>query len=174
MNEKLIKALLKSGYDKETICTKYDGVSFNAGVKDGVYGLFLYFDGFGKPIFRSADRLDMNLFEVYVPATVESWSKLVKPMEKITIIYPNERIFTFERQMESSQEKLLESIFAEWNNGSQNESEIFLSMRVRSLSVGDIVGIEDRFFKCASSGWSEVTVDLSSFKSKVKVSLDFL
>lgn len=50
---------------------------------------------------------------------------------------------------------ILEEIFAGWNNGSGQESEIFLRREVRSLSVGDYVRVDGQWYACAPVGWRE-------------------
>lgn len=55
-------------------------------------------------------------------------------------------------------EQYLEQIFAEWNNGSGRESERFLSKRCRSLSVGDFVYVNERWYRCESMGWKHQTI----------------
>lgn len=50
----------------------------------------------------------------------------------------------------------LEEVFAGWNAGSGREWPGFLSEKVRSLSVGDFVKIENDWFQCNSFGWKLV------------------
>ena len=53
--------------------------------------------------------------------------------------------------------KVLEHIFAEWNNGSGKECSRFLQSGVRSLSVGDYVAVDGRWYRCEGIGWAEKT-----------------
>lgn len=57
--------------------------------------------------------------------------------------------------------RVAEQIFAEWNSGSGQESEKFLSMNCRSLSVGDVLVFPEAetSLACASFGWDVVTPD---------------
>ena len=50
----------------------------------------------------------------------------------------------------------LAEVFAGWNAGSGQEWPGFLSEKVRSLSVGDFVKIENDWFQCNSFGWKLV------------------
>lgn len=50
----------------------------------------------------------------------------------------------------------LDTLYREWNRGSGYETEEFLSQRVRSMSVGDIVDHDDQYYMCASIGWDEI------------------
>ena len=50
----------------------------------------------------------------------------------------------------------LEEVFAGWNAGSGQEWPGFLSAKVRSLSVGDFVKIENDWFQYNSFGWKPV------------------
>lgn len=58
-------------------------------------------------------------------------------------------------------QQVAERIFAAWNDGSGQESEKFLSMRCRSLSVGDVLVFPEieTSLACASFGWGVVTPD---------------
>jgi hypothetical protein len=77
----------------------------------------------------------------------------------VRIIYPDEYslIFNFETDANIEVNDILEMIFAQWNHGSGLESELFIRSKKRSLSVGDIVCVNNRYFQCASFGWNEVT-----------------
>lgn len=54
----------------------------------------------------------------------------------------------------------LEQIFAQWNNGSNQECPAFINAKCRSLSVGDFVGIDGNWYRCAGIGWTSVPADV--------------
>lgn len=53
----------------------------------------------------------------------------------------------------------LESMFAGFNAGSGRELHVFNTSHVRSMSVGDFVQVEDRWYRCASCGWDKATTE---------------
>ena len=79
----------------------------------------------------------------------------------VHVIYPDEFTagFVIATQSEVDPHDILESVFAQWNNGSGQESELFIRSRVRSLSVNDIVCVNGNYYQCASFGWNEVTAE---------------
>jgi len=74
----------------------------------------------------------------------------------VTVIYPGEFRTTFEIESDKSTEQILEMIFAQWNVNEQT-SELFKQSRVRSLSVNDIVIINNENYQCRYFGWVHVT-----------------
>lgn len=78
----------------------------------------------------------------------------------ITVRYPGEfsKSFVTERRNTNDQ-GILRQIFDEWNAGSGRESCTFLASQCRSLSINDLVGIDERIYQCASPGWEPVTLD---------------
>ena len=79
----------------------------------------------------------------------------------ITVIYPDEYTASFiiKTDGEADHNDLLEMVFDQWNSGSPNESDLFISSNKRSLSVNDIVCVNGTYYQCASFGWNEVTPD---------------
>lgn len=75
--------------------------------------------------------------------------------------HPMVRVFVYETGIVSSPEgvrALLENLFAQFNNGSGRENETYFGRRLRSLSVGDVLVINDEIaFACESEGWREVS-----------------
>lgn len=57
----------------------------------------------------------------------------------------------------ASDEDVLEDVFARFNHGSGLEDPIFLAQKVRSLSVHDLVRVDDKWYQCESVGWKLVT-----------------
>ena len=51
--------------------------------------------------------------------------------------------------------RVAEVIFCEWNNGSGQESQAFRRAQIRSLSVGDVVAIDEleTTLECGRVGW---------------------
>lgn len=74
----------------------------------------------------------------------------------VTIIYPMEFQHTYEVYSEGSNENLLEEIFANWNSGSGVECALFLRLKIRSMSVGDIVKIDSTMYLCQPMGWKVI------------------
>jgi hypothetical protein len=56
-----------------------------------------------------------------------------------------------------SAENVAEEAFDLTNNPSRQEERIKRYGNGRSVSVGDIIEVEGRFFLCASMGWKEIT-----------------
>ena len=78
-------------------------------------------------------------------------------LKHIHIVQPGRMSVVYQGEyLEMSDEKLLEDIFAYWNAGSGRECGEFIEARTRSLSVGDFVGINGKFYQCKSVGWDEV------------------
>jgi len=77
----------------------------------------------------------------------------------IHIIYPADKVVSFIHESDDTVDSILESAFAMFNHGSGSESELFLKSNYRSLSVNDIVGINDKYYLCLSFGWKEVTAE---------------
>jgi hypothetical protein len=51
-----------------------------------------------------------------------------------------------------------EEAWAQWNAGSGRESQQFYDAEVRSMSVGDIIEIEDTYYQAKSISWEEIEV----------------
>ncbi|MGW4325918.1 hypothetical protein ACWEKR_08520 [Nocardia sp. NPDC004573] len=56
---------------------------------------------------------------------------------------------------------LLERVFAAFNDHPEHDddqihTDTWYGMRLRSLSVGDVVGLDDRHYTCQSRGWTRV------------------
>lgn len=79
----------------------------------------------------------------------------------VHVIYPDEftASFIIKTDGEVDPHDILEMVFAQWNNGSGCESQLFINSKVRSLSVNDIVCVNGNYYQCASFGWNEVTAD---------------
>jgi hypothetical protein len=79
----------------------------------------------------------------------------------IHIIYPDEFSSSFIMETEGKVDDsiILERVFAQWNNGSRQESELFVKSQKRSVSVNDIVHVNGNYYQCASMGWDAVTPD---------------
>ena len=101
-------------------------------------------------------------------------------MRTITVIHPGEFTATYNVESNAPDLELLEEVFANWNAGSGCEIERFLKAKVRSLSVNDIVKIdnpvrmEGKYYLCESLGWTEVTKEfVSNLEETVKSHPDF-
>jgi hypothetical protein len=77
----------------------------------------------------------------------------------INIIYPDEAVNSFVMTTDMSSADILERVFAEWNDGSGQECEMFIRSQKRSLSVGDVVCVNGRYHMCKSFGWKEITAE---------------
>lgn len=77
----------------------------------------------------------------------------------IHIIYPDDfsSSFIMETEGKVDDKTILEWVFAQWNNGSCQESELFIKSQIRSMSVNDIVCVNGNYYQCASMGWDAVT-----------------
>ena len=93
----------------------------------------------------------------------------------VTVIYPGTFTMTFREAFHTDDVKeILEVIFAMWNGRSGGESQDFVRARVRSLSVGDFVKVDDQIFQCLSFGWNEVSQErVDDFTKKVEDHPDF-
>ncbi len=77
----------------------------------------------------------------------------------IQVMYPDESVHSYVIYSEQQTvERILETVFNEWNNGSGVECEQFLRSKKRSLSVNDIVCVNGAYFQCASMGWTPVDI----------------
>jgi hypothetical protein len=77
----------------------------------------------------------------------------------IHVIYPDEAVYSFVTINNLSQEDNLERVFAEWNSGSGMECKMFIESKKRSLSVNDIVAVNNVYYQCMPFGWKEVTAE---------------
>ena len=64
---------------------------------------------------------------------------------------------TFVHESNSDAFIVLEEVFAQFNHGSNQESELFLKSGMRSLSKHDCVRVDGQWYQCLSSGWGKVT-----------------
>jgi hypothetical protein len=74
-----------------------------------------------------------------------------------TIVYPGEKQLTLalsEDYADMPHVQLLEKIFAWFNHGSGRECDVFLSEKMRSLSVNDFVCINGLWWQCKPVGWA--------------------
>lgn len=75
----------------------------------------------------------------------------------IQVMYPDESVHSYVIYSEQQTvERILETVFNEWNNGSGVECEQFLRSKKRSLSVNDIVCVNGVYFQCVPVGWKQV------------------
>ena len=92
---------------------------------------------------------------------------------KVSVIYPAEFTMSFTLKGDCT-DTLLEQVFEQWNAGSGRESDLFQNSKVRSLSVNDIVCINDQYFQCKSLGWKSVSKQyVNDLENKVKSHPDF-
>lgn len=78
-------------------------------------------------------------------------------MKVVTILYPGERTITVEIEGSTTSE-ILENAFASFNHGSGRVHETLNGRPgCRSMSVNDLVKVDDKWFQCESIGWKEVT-----------------
>lgn len=76
----------------------------------------------------------------------------------ITVIYPAERTFMYDINTNKDHDDTLFDVFNAWNDGSGYECELFLSERIRSMGVGDVVGIDGHWYLCMPVGWKKVSI----------------
>lgn len=76
----------------------------------------------------------------------------------ITIIYPADFTYMYNINSDNCHDDILFDIFNEWNDGSGCECEVFKNFRVRSMSVGDVVGINNHWYQCMPIGWKKISV----------------
>jgi hypothetical protein len=77
----------------------------------------------------------------------------------VHVILPADKVISFVHNSDDTVENILEVVFGMFNHGSNSESELFLNSKCRSLSVNDIVLLNDKYYLCESIGWKEVTVE---------------
>jgi hypothetical protein len=78
-------------------------------------------------------------------------------MKKVIVNYPGDNLITINLEDAPSHEQILAKVFASCNHGSGQECEEFKNAKTRSLSVNDLVKIDDQWYQCSSFGWKEVT-----------------
>jgi hypothetical protein len=91
----------------------------------------------------------------------------------ITIVYPGDKIFEFDILDQFVDQygdmKVADLLFAEWNRGSDRESQYFLEQNCRSMSVGDFVKVGKQWLWCKSIGWERVDEDfVNKFQERVR------
>lgn len=77
----------------------------------------------------------------------------------VTVCYPDDQLVATTMLVEddSDHAAILERVFDEWNAGSGSECAMFKRMRLRSLSVNDVVIINGTYYQCASIGWNQIS-----------------
>ena len=77
----------------------------------------------------------------------------------VKIIYPGELSATYvvSADITATTDDILEIVFGDWNAGSRRECPMFCRMKCRSLSVNDIVIVENKAYQCLGSGWKKVS-----------------
>ncbi len=94
---------------------------------------------------------------------------IILVMKNITIVYPGYKTHRFQHHSNLEDNVLLEVLFGEWNAGSCQESDLFLNGNNRSMSTGDFVCIDGRWYQCMSSGWEATDEEhVNAFDSLVK------
>jgi hypothetical protein len=74
----------------------------------------------------------------------------------VHIVHPEGFQATINRERINDDEPQAQTLFDEWNHGSGRESTEFLEAEVRSLSVGDFVGINGTYWQVLPSGFEMV------------------
>ncbi|WP_141810591.1 hypothetical protein [Nocardia bhagyanarayanae] len=69
--------------------------------------------------------------------------------------------YTLPAATTGSDQLLLERVFAAFNDhpvhpDDQHHADAWTAKRLRSLSVGDVVALNDRYYACASVGWMSI------------------
>ena len=77
----------------------------------------------------------------------------------VTVCYPDDQLVATTMLVGDLEDDaaILERVFDEWNAGSGSECEMFKRMRLRSLSVNDVVIINGTYYQCASMGWNQIS-----------------
>jgi len=77
----------------------------------------------------------------------------------VTVCYPDEHVAAYKIQAESEDTtiNILERVFAEWNAGSGSECDEFIKLKCRSLSVNDVVIVDEKHYQCANVGWNQIS-----------------
>ena len=78
-------------------------------------------------------------------------------MKKVIVNYPGDNLITINLEDAPSHEQILAKVFASCNHGSGQECEEFKNAKTRSLSVNDLVKIDDQWYQCVSFGWKAVS-----------------
>jgi folylpolyglutamate synthase/dihydropteroate synthase len=76
--------------------------------------------------------------------------------------HPLVKVFEYEADDYCTSVELLNRAFEEFNVGTGPRAQAYRARRLRSLSVGDVIQVDNVAFACASFGWDEV--DLSEAK----------
>ena len=77
----------------------------------------------------------------------------------VTICYPDQHLFATSMEVENTDtdQDILERVFAEWNDGSGKECDDFIKQQLRSLSVNDVVIVNDVYYQCVNIGWNQIS-----------------
>lgn len=79
--------------------------------------------------------------------------------EKPNTEYSQDEFDQLYREISEADIYSAEEAWRQWNRGSGYESQEFLEQRERSMSVGDVVRIDDTYYQAQSLGWEEITVE---------------
>lgn len=71
---------------------------------------------------------------------------------------PFHTTFGLEVNADASDEQIADAIFSGFNNGSGREWNLFRFAHIRSMSVGDMVAVDGRWYECYCIGWKKVDV----------------
>jgi hypothetical protein len=84
---------------------------------------------------------------------------------KIRVIYPKwnatldrVRDLRFETpRSDRTDKQVLSALFAGFGNHPEESMEVWRKFSMRSMSVGDCVQLDDKWYQCANVGWKEVS-----------------
>lgn len=78
-------------------------------------------------------------------------------MKNVLVNYVGDVAINLSISGDAADGDVLETVFAQFNHGSGQEHPLFLEKKVRSLSVHDLVRVDDKWYQCESVGWKLVT-----------------
>lgn len=79
--------------------------------------------------------------------------------EQPSSTYAQEEFDQLYREVEEVEIDDPEAAWKQWNRGTGYESQVFLDVQERSMSVGDVLEIDGAYYQAQNLGWEEITVE---------------
>ena len=120
-------------------------------------------------LLNETNKVSIRIAYAYDSKAPAHWSQGVVGRYDVYSAYYGESQEIYRCDKVSADQKLLDEIWAGWNNGSGEECDAFRGANARSLSVGDYVEITFRdrvdYYRVESTGWNHV--NWSAFQAEV-------
>jgi hypothetical protein len=108
-------------------------------------------------VFRTGDVAPEGMRSLPLSGGRVGWKDFAETPDEM---HPLVKVFEYEREWIGDRADvcaILHDAFERFNNGSGHEDAAYFASKLRSLSVGDVVFIDDAGYSCESSGWDVVS-----------------